>query len=224
MKLHDDLGVSEDATPEEIKGAYKAQAKKLHPDNSETGNEEEFKKVQNAYMILSDPDKRKRYEETGKEDGTSQEDRELATALEMITNALRALLTEPGFDPARHDPLKAARRLVRQQRGKYNAELFEVGQTLETVKKTIKRVKKKDNKKGARVMALMAKMERDLTANVRHLESRVRSTELAMELLKECDYELDPANPKGVKITTVSSPEAAAMLKEFMGAAAKGGR
>lgn len=62
------LGVSEDASQEEIKKAYRKKAKKYHPDsNSETADEEKFKKINKAYDVLSDEEKRKKYDQFGKE-------------------------------------------------------------------------------------------------------------------------------------------------------------
>jgi molecular chaperone DnaJ len=62
------LGVSEDASQDEIKKAYRKKAKKYHPDsNSETADEEKFKKINKAYDVLSDEDKRKKYDQFGKQ-------------------------------------------------------------------------------------------------------------------------------------------------------------
>jgi len=59
------LGVSKTADDAEIKSAYKKAARKYHPDNTETGNEELFKKVGAAYEVLKDPQKRKIYDQYG---------------------------------------------------------------------------------------------------------------------------------------------------------------
>jgi molecular chaperone DnaJ len=62
------LGVSEDASQDEIKKAYRKKAKKYHPDsNSDEANEEKFKKINKAYDVLSDEEKRKKYDQFGKQ-------------------------------------------------------------------------------------------------------------------------------------------------------------
>ncbi len=62
------LGVSRTATPEEVKKAYRKLAQKYHPDKAK-GNKKEaeaqFKKISEAYAVLSNPDKRKEYDEFG---------------------------------------------------------------------------------------------------------------------------------------------------------------
>ena len=59
------LGVSKTATDEEIKRAFRKLAKQYHPDNKQTGDEAKFKEVGEAYAILSDPGKRKQYDQFG---------------------------------------------------------------------------------------------------------------------------------------------------------------
>ena len=56
------LGVSRTATTEEIRRAYRKKARELHPDYAGPESEEDFKMVSMAYEVLSDPQKRQRYD------------------------------------------------------------------------------------------------------------------------------------------------------------------
>lgn len=60
------LGVERSASADEIKRAYRTLARKYHPDvNKEASAQEQFKKVTEAYEVLKDSDKRKRYDQFG---------------------------------------------------------------------------------------------------------------------------------------------------------------
>lgn len=63
------LGVDSSATADQIKSAYRKQAMKTHPDKG--GDAEQFKKLSEAYEVLSDAKKRSMYDKYGK-DGLSQ--------------------------------------------------------------------------------------------------------------------------------------------------------
>lgn len=61
------LGISRDATPDDIKKAYRQLAKRYHPDvnPSDKTNEEKFKGINEAYQVLTDPEKRSLYDRFG---------------------------------------------------------------------------------------------------------------------------------------------------------------
>jgi molecular chaperone DnaJ len=63
------LGVPRNASEEEIKREFRKLAKLYHPDrNRESGAEEKFKEINEAYQVLSDPEKRSRYDRYGRVD------------------------------------------------------------------------------------------------------------------------------------------------------------
>ncbi|ECW8954519.1 co-chaperone-curved DNA binding protein A [Campylobacter lari] len=64
--LYETLGISQNASADEIKKAYRKLARQYHPDiNKEAGAEEKFKEINAAYEILSDEKKRAQYDRYG---------------------------------------------------------------------------------------------------------------------------------------------------------------
>lgn len=73
---YETLGISKNASADDIKSAYRKMAKKYHPDVFATAGEaqkaeaeKKFKEVQHAYDVLSDPQKKAAYDQYGSEDG-----------------------------------------------------------------------------------------------------------------------------------------------------------
>ena len=63
------LGVARTATPEEIRSAFRKKAREYHPDvaKDKVKGAEKFKEVNEAYEVLSDPAKRAKYDQMGRE-------------------------------------------------------------------------------------------------------------------------------------------------------------
>jgi len=69
------LGVGREASSEEIKKAFRTLARKLHPDvNKEPNATDKFKEINEAYSVLSDPEKRAKYDRFGTAEGFSAGD------------------------------------------------------------------------------------------------------------------------------------------------------
>jgi DnaJ-class molecular chaperone len=61
---YETLQISPKAEPDTIHRVYRLLASRLHPDNRETGNADRFQAVHEAYAVLSDPQRRARYDIT----------------------------------------------------------------------------------------------------------------------------------------------------------------
>jgi molecular chaperone DnaJ len=82
------LGVSRNASPDEIKKAYRQMALKYHPDRNpgDKEAEERFKEAAEAYDVLSDPAKRQRYDQFGHEGMRGAAARDFTDINEIFTN------------------------------------------------------------------------------------------------------------------------------------------
>lgn len=95
MSLYDDLGVSPDASAEEIQAAYRKAAKEHHPDAG--GKAEAFARISRAIAVLRDPERRARYDATGQEDAAPVDpEREAREALMQAFAAMMMQIVEQG--------------------------------------------------------------------------------------------------------------------------------
>jgi DnaJ-class molecular chaperone len=60
--FYDILQISRNAEPETVHRVYRLLAQRFHPDNTETGNDVQFRRLTEAYQVLSDPERRARYD------------------------------------------------------------------------------------------------------------------------------------------------------------------
>ena len=102
------LQVSDTAEPETINRVYRIFAQRFHPDNRETGNEAKFREITEAYHILSNAEKRARYDATSQKlrrdrwrvvqaGAESENDFELELVVRLTV--LEALYTKRRVDP-----------------------------------------------------------------------------------------------------------------------------
>lgn len=97
--LYEILGISRNASQDEIKKAYRQQAVKYHPDKN-PGNkeaEDKFKEIAEAYAILSDPEKRSRYDRFGHTGTTGAGDFRGFSNIEDIFSAFGDIFGGGGF-------------------------------------------------------------------------------------------------------------------------------
>lgn len=123
--LYDVLGIDKKAKKEDIKKAYRNKAKKAHPDAG--GNSEEFKTVSEAYVILYDDDKRKKYDRGEDVDSTSVKQTMTDRAKQMLLQEFIKAYSD--IDTCLHSNV-------------VNNIKMQLGQTADVVRKQMKKAKK----------------------------------------------------------------------------------
>lgn len=196
MSLYDDLGVEKGADAETIKKAYKKRAHKTHPDK-EGGDENEFKKVQKAYEILSSPERRKSYDEGG--DGKQADDpynlmlREVAALILMILEHIDVDSTNLIDEAINH---------VKGGKVKYEASIKAHQQKIKRFEAAIKRVKRK-GKKGDNLITSMIEAQVGMHKRaIETAETTIKQGDAMIEFLKDYEYSVD-AGTGGSRFTNL---------------------
>lgn len=108
MTLYETLGVAPDATAAAIKKAYRSLAQKNHPDKG--GDDAAFKAIQKAYEVLSDEERRTKYDATGST-GEGPTPREVA--MNSLPGLLDSILDK--IDPEAQSPLEYSQKAIKAE-------------------------------------------------------------------------------------------------------------
>jgi curved DNA-binding protein CbpA len=151
MKLHDDLGIPEDATPEQVKAAHHRAIKRHHPDTG--GDREKFQSAQHAYEVLIVPERRKRYEESGDEGQARHVDPEelakrqaLATLGQMIVQL--SLQPNSEFRDLVAEAMQSVRAGMQQASTNAAQKVVNMNDAARRLEKIAKRIRRKKGKTG----------------------------------------------------------------------------
>lgn len=132
------LGVDKDSSKEDIKKAYRKKAKEFHPDKG--GDEAVFKEISIANEVLSDDEKRRRYDNGEDPTGTSATPLEEAKA--NLYKAFLRLVNERDFMPDHTDVVKKLKTEVTQKRLDIESDIEAAEIDKKQKQSTLARIKK----------------------------------------------------------------------------------
>lgn len=195
MNPYEVLGLKRNATLKQIKHAWR-QAAKFHPDNLETGNREKFEEAKLAYDILSDPERRKRYDLTGRTD----ENRVTPEKIKMmVEQAMRAIVDAEREDGTTDDPVWDNIRdkmlaTIHASRAQIRNERFKLQRKLERVTRLAERFKPKQEEDP--IGEFLATEKKTLQNNLNFNEDAMTLSLELEKVFKNYDYEVGPG-PEG---------------------------
>ena len=177
-----ELEVSFDATDEEIKSQYRALAMIHHPDKG--GDEEKFKRIKEAYEILSDPIRRKAYELSDNAE-TNLQIRN--AALDHIAQMMGQIV--PQFNSEADDLFAIMREEVIKIRQSMLENTNTCVQFMANLQKVMIRVNAKHDKQNVMIDILQKQID---FRNREHEDfaQRIKVCDLEMEILKDYEYGL----------------------------------
>ena len=163
--LYEILAVAKDATAEQIKKAYRKLAMKHHPDKG--GDELQFKELSKAYSVLSDEDKRKRYDETG------QVEEERDPFNEILASFVSDL--QDNVDSLNTDIIDIAKKKIKKEIKEINLARIQTENKIKYLNFFLKRIKKDTE---SNVFNLVTK------SKIEQLKSKLEAITKSMDILK----------------------------------------
>lgn len=196
IDLYAILGVPLEASVADIRKAYRKMAKSAHPDAG--GSPDRFALVKLAHDVLTDPERRKTYDETG-EIKTPEPDQTEAQAMNVVTGVINSVLGQlGGREPGEIDILKIAGDSVRANTRQVIQNIGIHVANAGKLRKIAKRfTAKKDKLDRIRPMIEAQAAEQEREAG--KLRETRKVLERAIEILDDHEFEWTaPAKPWGV--------------------------
>lgn len=175
-----ELEVAIDATEEELKLKFRSLANIHHPDKG--GDEEKFKRIKEAYEILTDPIRRKAYDMSGDAE-TNLEIRN--NALDHINQMLNDIV--PNFDSESGDLVQEMRNQVLAIKADMGNNINLCNKYKDNLNKVVLRINANHNKTNI----LLESVQRQLEQRNREHENftlRIKVCDLEIEILKDYHY------------------------------------
>jgi curved DNA-binding protein CbpA len=188
MNPYDVLGVGPDADDDEIRKAYRAKAKKAHPDGG--GDADKFGELTVAYGCLSDPRSRAYYDAKGeipKPEMGSSMSQALTIATDMINTVFRTI-EQRNMDIEQFDILGDALKLLAEHIANNQAENHRRDKGAEKLERLAKKFKAKRGKVN-RISPILMAQAADLRRAIDQTERMLETMGMARDLLEDHNFE-----------------------------------
>lgn len=180
MNLYQILDVAHDATPEEIRDAYRKMRSSSHPDKQ--GDASMFIRIQKAYDVLSDERRRAEYDATGNTDVIS-DSKAQTTLIELIVSTINNL------NPDQQNPLLIVRNGIVQSRANIQNQIKQYEVNIGRHEKFCKRIIRKGGKENFLTQSLQHGIEL-MRKQIAECVMQIAMGEEMLLILDEFEYDL----------------------------------
>jgi DnaJ-class molecular chaperone len=177
------LGVDRKATIKEIVAAYRNLVNKKHPDK-QYGDTDAFRLIQEAFNVLRDPVRRKKYNEHGRLTGD-----EIQDTRDYIMSVVEQVVNDENVDLALVDMVETLRKTTVQNLAGANGEL-------KKNQKRKKRIEKNQHRtKDEAILRVFRKHKGVATQQIEKLEQAIHMFKVALIILEDYEYEFEVPPP-----------------------------
>ena len=201
--LYDILGVEPDVSIEDIKKAYRQLAMKYHPDHHEGIETTEFTEATKAYKILSDPEKRKAYDETGYTEDNIHDTREVA--IEILQNWFRSCLNDDKV--LKEDVIHRLKAISKSNTSQCKHRIVLTNKKIKKLGKVLKRLKYTGGGKADFLALVVQEIVNTLNRNICQANFQIQVNKMILQMLTfyTYSYEIDPDDPEDESSTDKQS-------------------
>lgn len=188
------LRVPKGASADRIRKAYRKLALAHHPDRG--GDAATFQAATEAHDVLSDPEKRARYDATGQVDARPAPHPQ-ADVMALLTPLLAAVLegmVKQGADPKHEHVVEHLRRSLREVESKVKADRAEALRLKAGVEASVARFTCYDGEENLLAAAARTHLAQ-VEQRLKKIEEHAARVTKAVEYLKTCGYKVDPRGP-----------------------------
>jgi hypothetical protein len=181
------LGLPRRATAEDVKRAYRQLAKRHHPDHG--GDRERFEAIHAAYEVLSDEDRRRKYDQTGEVD-PRKADNTMAEVMSILMPALPAVLAEiakQGGKLDSEDVVGHLKTAIKNAEKNLVNQRTELAKTKKALEESLPRFEVDDGQPNLLAAAAREHL-RHIDAATTNFNGELGRIKKALEYLKRCRY------------------------------------
>ena len=198
-----EIGVPRDATEKEIRKAYRERAREVHPDAG--GSVDKFSKLGNALMILTDPKRRKLYDEKGVLD--VEPDNARAAALSIIDSFMGDMISNylngKGGDPRNTDLLATFRMKMTAEIEQAKASTIQANRVLDFLKDLKSRFSSTDP--GAPIERAIEMRIINLSGEIERLKETGENRQLAIKIIETYRFKWEYRAARGYRTASTTT-------------------
>lgn len=186
--LYEDLNISKKATQAEVKRAFREQAFLHHPDTNPEDKGEQFSRISQAYKVLSDPEQRELYDETG---AISRPMNDVSIATDKLCQLILTIMEKKSIE----NLLKTD--LIQVMTNILNDGIKQIKKGVVDATKKQKDLQKLSNKFTTNngtpnfFKILLDEQVSFMSRNLLNLKGELKSCEIQKKLLKDCNFAQD---------------------------------
>lgn len=189
------LGLTPDATPAQVKAAYRKLSKLCHPDKP-GGSINKWRELQLAYEVLSDAQRRAKYDATGDDTQTPDPDaQERAQVAAIVRQIISGVLSSSRDDPGRVD----FRQRIMVDLDLTRSQMIRDRQQLELKVQRVERFEGRFKTDGEDDLIgdVVKQGIRELHAQIENVDKAIKLHEKVTQVFVQYRYEMDPTDDEG---------------------------